>query len=59
MTSGDRRRRSCSLSTSKVKVLSSISTTAPVLSSERPALAGLSETGSSEADPSGIIIIFI
>ena len=59
IASGDRRRRSRSLSTSEVEVPSSISIAAPAPSSEGPALADLSETGSSETNLLGIIIPFI
>ena len=56
MALGDRRRCSCLLSTSEAEAPSSISTAAPVPSSEDLALVGPSEAGLSEMDPSGIII---
>ena len=43
----------------EAEVPSSISTAAPALSSEDPALVGLNEVGLSETSPSDIIIFFI
>ena len=64
MASEDRRRRSCSQSSSKVEAPSPISIATPAPLSEGPALAGpsevgLSEAGPSEMDSSGIIVFFI
>ena len=64
MTSGDRRRRSCSQSPSEIEAPSPISVAAPALLLEDPILAGPNEVGLSEVGPnemhfSGIIIFFI
>ena len=59
MAPEDRWRCSRSLSTPKVEAPSSILTSTPAPLLEGPALANPSEMGSSEADPSDIIIFFI